>query len=217
MGKRDATVALFGVVVAVAAGCSSHQSSTDASSTLEASAASASTSVAAASPAGCAASDGPRVTLDAKAADEPVLAVPLPPGWQRSTEMVSEMVRAAIVNTGLRANDFSPNAVVTLEDLTGKVPSVQQGVTAEIAAVEQGGMAVQSRTVGTVCGNPSSTITYTLKNRPVTALIVVAEHERKIWAAVVTVQTTEPDNPAYVAGKKAILDGFQFTWPGKNP
>ncbi|MFA4085286.1 LpqN/LpqT family lipoprotein [Mycobacteroides salmoniphilum] len=159
----------------------------------------------------------PRVTLDAKGADEPVLSIPLPSGWRRSTEMVSEMVRAAIVNTGLRANDFSPNAVVTLEDLTGKVPSVQQGVDAEIAAVEQGGMAVTSRTAGTVCGHPSSTITYTLKNRPVTALIVVSEHERKIWAAVVTVQTTEPENPEYVAGKKAILDGFQFTVPGKNP
>ncbi|WP_234804450.1 LpqN/LpqT family lipoprotein [Mycobacteroides abscessus] len=159
----------------------------------------------------------PRFTVDAKSAGEPVLEVPLPPGWQRSTEMVSEMVRAAIVNTGLRANDFSPNAVVTLEDLTGKVPSVQQGVAAEIAAVEHGGATVTSRTAGAVCGYPSGTITYTLKNRSVTALIVVAEHEHKIWAAVVTVQTTEPDNPTYAAGKNAILEGFQFTVPGENP
>ncbi len=127
------------------------------------------------------------------------------------------MVRAAIVNTELRANDFSPNAVVTLEDLTGKVPSVQQGVDAEIAAVEQGGMAVTSRTAGTVCGYPSNTITYTLKNRPVTALIVVAEHERKIWAAVVTVQTTEPDNPRYAADKEKIMGGFQISWPNNTP
>lgn len=219
MGKRDAAaIALFGVVVAVASGCSSHQSSTDVSSTPEASAASSSTSAASsvASSAGCTASEGPRVTLDAKAADEPKLEVPTPDGWEYTAAMNSPMIRGTVANVGLRANDFTPNAVVTLEDLTGKVTSAQQGVDAEIASVEQGGMAVQSRTAGTVCGHPSSTITYTLQNRPVTALITAAEDGPKTWAAIVTIQTTEPENSEYAAGKKAILDGFQFTVPGKN-
>lgn len=77
-------------------------------------------------------------------------------------------------------------------------------------------MAVQSRTAGTVCGHPSSTITYTLQNRPVTALITAAEDGAKTWAAIVTIQTTDPDNPAYVASKQAILDGFQFTVSGQD-
>lgn len=206
-------VALTGAVVAVgAAGCSSPQSLTVASN----SPAGPSTPSAAASAAGCATSDVRMVALESKAADEPMLSVPAPTGWEYTAAMNSPMIRGAVANTGLRAHDFTPNAVVTLEDLTGKVASAQQGVDAEIASVEQGGMAVQSRTAGTVCGYPSSTITYTLQNRPVTALITAAEDGPRIWAAIVTVQTTDPDNPTYIAGKKAILDGFQFTVPSKN-
>ncbi|WP_042788170.1 LpqN/LpqT family lipoprotein [Mycobacteroides abscessus] len=154
--------------------------------------------------------------MDAKAADEPKLAVPTPAGWEYTAKMNSPMIRGTVANVGLRANDFTPNAVVTLEELTGKVTSAQQGIDAEIAAVEQGGMAVQSRTAGTVCGHPSSTITYALQDRPVTALITAAENGPKTWAAILTIQTTDADNPAYIAGKKAILDGFQFTVSDKN-
>ncbi|ANA97186.1 hypothetical protein BB28_05060 [Mycobacteroides chelonae CCUG 47445] len=154
--------------------------------------------------------------MDAKAPDEPMLAVPTPQGWQYSPAMNSPVIRGAVANVGLRANDFTPNAVVTLEDLTGKVASAQQGIDAEIASVEQGGMAVESRTAGTVCGHPSSTITYTLQNRPVTALIAGVEAGPKIWATVLTIQTAEPGNPAYTAGKQAILEGFQFRLPGNS-
>lgn len=206
-----------GVAIAATAGCSSSQSPADESSTPAAATASSSMSVvSAASPEGCAASDVQRVTLDAKAADEPELGVPTPEGWEYTSAMNSPMIRGTVANVGLRANDFTPNAVVTLEDLTGKVASAQQGIEAEIAGVEQGGMPVQSRTAGTVCGHPSSTITYTLQKRPVTALITAAQDGFKIWAAVLTIQTTDPNNPAYVAGKKAILDGFQFAVPDKN-
>ncbi|MEX3759171.1 LpqN/LpqT family lipoprotein [Mycobacteroides abscessus] len=206
-------VALFGAVVAVgAAGCSSPQSPTVASD----SPATSSTPSTAATAAGCAASDVHRVMLDTKAAEEPKLALPTPAGWEYTAAMNSPMIRGTVTNIGLRANDFTPNAVVTLEDLTGKVTSAQQGIDAEITGVEQGGMAVQSRTAGTVCGHPSSTITYTLQNRPVTALITAAEDGAKTWAAIVTIQTTDPDNPAYVASKQAILDGFQFTVSGQD-
>ncbi|MEC4838412.1 LpqN/LpqT family lipoprotein [Mycobacteroides chelonae] len=209
--------ALFGVVV-VAAGCSSQQSSSDTSASSAASVSPPSTS--ASSPAvaadGCAASNVRMVTLESKATDEPTLAVPAPNGWEYSEAMNSPVIRGAVVNTGLRANNFSPNAVVTLEDLTGRVPSAQQGIEAEIASIEQGGAAVQSRTAGTVCGHPSSTITYTLQNRPVTALITAAEDGPKIWATVLTIQTNEPDNPTYTADKQTMLDGFQFTVPGKD-
>ncbi|AYM41028.1 hypothetical protein DYE20_05225 [[Mycobacterium] chelonae subsp. gwanakae] len=213
--KRTA-VAVLGVIVAVAAGCSSQQSPSDASNTSAASVTSSSTSPSVAAVDGCATSDIPRVTLDAKAPDEPMLAVPTPRGWQYSPAMNSPVIRGAVANVGLRANDFTPNAVVTLEDLSGKVTSAQQGVDAEIASVEQGGVAVESRTAGTVCGHPSSTITYTLQNRPVTALIAAVEAGPKIWATVLTIQTAEPGNPAYTAGKQVILEGFQFRLPGNS-
>nr|WP_286150595.1 LpqN/LpqT family lipoprotein [Mycobacterium sp. D16R24] len=206
-------VAVFCVAVVVA-GCSSRQSPSDTSDTPAASVTASSTSAAPMD--GCVASDVPRVTLDAKAPGEPVLAVPAPQGWEYSAAMNSPLIRGAVANIGLRANDFTPNAVVTLEDLTGKVASAQQGVEAEIVSVEQGGMAVESRAAGTVCGHPSSTITYTLQNRPVTALIAAVEDGHKIWATVLTIQTTEPANPAYTAGKRSILDGFQFTVPGNS-
>jgi hypothetical protein len=32
----------------------------------------------------------------------------------------------------------------------------------------------------------------------------------------VTIQTTEPNNPEYVADKKAILDGFPFSLTSEN-
>ncbi|MEU9807677.1 LpqN/LpqT family lipoprotein [Mycobacterium sp. NPDC050853] len=84
-----------------------------------------------ASAARCAANDTPLVILDSKAADEPKLAIPTPQGWAYTAAMNSPVIRGAIANTALRANGFTPNAVVTLEDLTGKVASAQQGVDAE--------------------------------------------------------------------------------------
>ncbi|MGH3724780.1 MAG: LpqN/LpqT family lipoprotein [Mycobacterium sp.] len=159
---------------------------------------------------GCAATDVPLVTLEPTADDEPKLAVPAPQGWEYSGEMNSPLIRGAVANVGLRAKGFTPNAVVTLEDLAGRVQSAQEGVDAEVASVEDGGLPVESRTAGTLCGHPSTTITYTLQSRPVTALIAVAEDGPKIWAAVLTIQTAEPDNPAFVDAKKAIMDGFQF-------
>ncbi|MGH3724774.1 MAG: LpqN/LpqT family lipoprotein [Mycobacterium sp.] len=208
MRKYDQiALVMFASVVAALAGCSSRPPAPGASNSAVSSAQPSSSVV---STAGCAASDVPLVTLDPKASDEPKLAIPTPQGWEYSAAMNSPMIRGAVANKGLRANGFTPNAVVTLEDLTGKVQSAQQGVDAEVASVAQGGMAVGSQVPGTACGHPSTTITYTLQNRPVTALIAAVDDGPKIWAAVLTIQTTEPDNPAYLDAKKTILNGFQF-------
>jgi probable lipoprotein LpqN len=202
------------VVVALSvAGCSSHPSqgvSTSASSPES------SVDVAKNQSTACAKSSAPMLSLKPHAADEPTLAIPQPQGWERSTDLDSALIRGVIANVGLRANGFTPNAVATLEDTTGKVQTAQQAVDAEAAGVEQGGVAVESQTPGTICGQSSKTINYTLQNRPVTAVIVAAEHEQKIWAAVLTVQTSEPENPKYIADKQTILNGFQFSWPGKG-
>lgn len=206
---------LCGVAVAVAAvGCTSHQPSTAASS----SAASATVvpSSMAIGAAGCTASDVKLTTLDAKAADEPTLALPAPPGWEYSASMNSPMIRGLVANKGLRSNGFTPNAVVTLEDLTGKVGNAQQGIDAEIAGAEQSGITIAGRTPGTVCGHPSTTITYTLHSHSATALIVAAADGQKMWAATLTLQTAEPDNPVYVADKQTILNNFQFVLPSQS-
>jgi hypothetical protein len=49
----------------------------------------------------------------------------------------------------------------------------------------------------------------------VTVLIIAAQDSSsRVWAATVSIQTAEPDNPDYIVGKKAILGGFQFSLPG---
>lgn len=205
---------IFGVlcgVVVVAAGCSSQQPATGASSS--AASTTAVSSSAGASAVGCTTGNVPLTTLDPKAPGEPTLALPTPSGWANSASMDSPVIRGLVANKALRADDFTPNAVVTLEDLTGKVANAQQGIDAEIAGAAQNGIAVASRTPGTVCGHPSTTITYTLRGHAVTALVTAAADGHKVWAATLTVQTSEPDNPAYIADKQTILDNFQFILP----
>lgn len=41
-----------------------------------------------------------------------------------------------------------------------------------------------------------------------TALVTAAENGPKTWAAILTIQTTEPDNSTYIADKKTVLAGF---------
>lgn len=203
----------FGVVGAavlatVAVGCTSHEPSTGASS--PASAAQSSPSSVVASWAGCTASNVPMTPLDPKADDEPKLELPTPAGWKYSSEMNSPLIRGLVANVGLRANNFTPNAVVTLEDLTGKVSNAQEGIDAELAGATKSGLTIDSRTPGTLCGHQSTTVTYSLQGRAATGLIVVATDAQKVWAATVTVQTSEPDNPTYIADKQTILDNFRI-------
>ncbi len=152
-------------------------------------------------------------TLDPKADDEPKLELPTPSGWEYSSKMNSPLIRGLVANTGLRANNFTPNAVVTLEDLTGKVSNAQQGIDAELAGATKSGLTIDSRTPGTVCGHQSTTVTYAIQGRAATGLIVVATDGQKVWAATLTVQTSEPDNPAYIADKQTILNNFRLVLP----
>jgi hypothetical protein len=164
----------------------------------------------------CKASDVKLTILDSKAAGEPTLELPTPPGWEYSASMNSPILRGLVANNGLRANGFTPNAVVTLEDLTGKVDNAEQGIDAEIADAAQNGVTVASRTPGTVCGHPSATITYTLRGHSVTALVTAAADGQKLWAATLTVQTNEPDNPTYIADKQTILNNFHVILPSHD-
>jgi hypothetical protein len=150
---------------------------------------------------GCAESAAPLLRLEPHSPQEPVLAIPQPSGWERTTELDSELIRGVIINAGLRADDFSPNAVATLEDLTGRVDNTHHALEVERSAITQAGMTIGTDEPATVCGHPSTTISYTLENRPVTALIVAAEHDGSIYAATLTVQTAEPDNPTYAHDK----------------
>ncbi|WP_235680004.1 LpqN/LpqT family lipoprotein [Mycobacteroides abscessus] len=162
---------------------------------------------------GCADSAAPLLRLTPQAANEPHVAIPLPPGWERSEQAGSDLIRAAILNADLRANDFTPNAVVTLENLTGKADTEQQALDAERQALTQAGITITTDTPGSVCGHPSMTVTYKLEQRPVTMLIAAASQGNTVWAATVATQTTEPEDPTYVKDQRIILEGFQFQFP----
>lgn len=165
---------------------------------------------------GCTDSPVPMWRMKAHAAGEPTIAIPQPPGWERSNAVSSDIIYGAILNASLRANDFTPNAVVTLENLTGKVGTAAQALNAYRAALGQEGIAATSDTPGSQCGYPSTTLTYVLDRRPVTMLIVAAEHNDAVWASTLALQTTEPYKPAYLNDKKTILDGFQFQFTQDN-
>jgi len=164
----------------------------------------------------CNASTVPLVKLNKQAPEEPTLALPQPPGWIFDTELHSQLIRAAMVDPALEANDFSPNVAVTLENVTGRVSTPQQALDAEVAGVvEMLATSIDTRTPGTVCGYPSTTITYTIYNNyAATGLIIAAQDSRnRIWAATVDMKTTQPDNPDYINAKRAILNSFQFSLP----
>lgn len=204
------------VLAAVAVGCASRQPSTRASSSVSTAVSAPSSSVVA-NAAGCTASNVPMTTLVPKANGEPTLGLPTPSGWVYSSEMNSPLIRGLVANVGLRANNFTPNAVVTLEDLTGKVSNAQQGIDAELAGATKSGLSIESRTPGTVCGQQSTTVTYALQGHAATGLIVVATDGQKVWAATLTVQTSEPDNPTYIADSRTILNNFRIILASAAP
>ncbi len=210
MGKLRQLALFVSVVGLTAVGCSSPSTDEPVATSKPASEVSSTVQPVDDETRACAESAEPLLALKAQAPGEPQMALPQPPGWERSTKLDSELIRGIIVNNTLRANDFSPNAGVTLEDLTGKVETPQQALDAEVNGITQAGITIDSRTPTTHCGQPATIVDYTLQGRPVTVLIVAAKNDDKLYAAALTVQTAEPENPTYVKDKKSILDGFQF-------
>lgn len=158
----------------------------------------------------------PLTVLPPNGTDEPAVSIPTPPGWKFSDKHNSSLVRGAILNEGLAANHFIPNAVVTLADVTSDSSTPQAAID-----IERGGLAqkvsIDSETSGTLCSYPSVTLNYKFEGRQATTVIVAAkdEHDR-VWVSTVGIQTSEPNNPDFVRAKRAIIDGFQFNVPNSR-
>lgn len=170
----------------------------------------------------CEVVDDPLTTIPAKNDNEPVMRIPTPPGWVRTTMMDSELIRFAMRNDDLTAQGFTPNVVVTLES----APGVQDAgliFTNMRDALESGIGATDVReTERALCGVPARTFDYQMPAmgnvapHPAVALGAVMRTERRTFAVSVTVQTLVPENPTYQRDSEAILDGFQLLPPSEG-
>lgn len=158
---------------------------------------------------GCTAATTSMLTLQPASSGQPVLAIPQPAGWERNTTLDSQIVRGVIVNQSMRANDFTPNAVVTASQGPQGIDSEQKVIDAELTGLNQHGMTVETAEAGVVCGHASMRVGYTLEGRPVNAVIVGVRNGDTYYSAVVTMQTADPTNADYVRDMNTILGGFQ--------
>jgi hypothetical protein len=166
--------------------------------------------------------DAPLTTIPAVNAGEPVLKIPQPPGWERSTMMDSELIRFAMLNDSLATETFAPNVVVTLESAPGiEEPDVvfdsqRQALEAAFGAT---GLRVIERTL---CGLPAETVHYqtpvlgNVPPHPAIAVLGVLHTDDMTYAVSVTVQTTDADNPVYKRDADLILNGFQLLPPAPS-
>lgn len=151
--------------------------------------------------------------------EEPVMKIPQPQGWERSTVMDSELIRFAMANRSLAKDNFASNAVVTLEGAAGiEDPAVV--FESQRTGLEVGFGATGLRvTQHTLCGLPAETVNYqtpvigNVAPHPAVAVIAVLQTDDMTFAASVTVQSTDADNPTYQRDAEMIATGFQMLPP----
>jgi hypothetical protein len=165
----------------------------------------------------------PLSPIQSRGRTEPVLRIPQPPGWQHASALDSEIVRYAMSNQYLTGNGFTPTAVVTLESAPGTDQDQQKIFDQERAMlVDRLGVTNMQTTKTTLCGHKAELVSYDappmglIPPRMAKTLIVVAEFSGNDYAATVTVQAADPDNPTYVRDTQAILTGFQMLPPDKG-
>jgi hypothetical protein len=127
----------------------------------------------------CEAVDAPLMTIPATNDDDPVMKIPQPHGWDRSTKLDSELFCFTMVNRSLNKDGFASNVVVTLESVLG-IEDQDEVFKSQREALESVFGATDLRvTEGTLCGLPTETVQYqtppigTLARHPGTALMTV--------------------------------------------
>ncbi|MEW5809494.1 MAG: LpqN/LpqT family lipoprotein [Actinomycetota bacterium] len=167
----------------------------------------------------CTTVTAPLVDIPQKGPREPQLRIPQPSGWERNTVMDNQIIRFAIVAQDLIANQFAPNAVVTLESVRGSQdPDAVFEQNRSNLTTMMGAYDLQTES-NTTCGFPSETTKYTAPamgpapERPIIMHAVVAQKPTATYLATLTVQTTDATNPTYVRDSQEIIDGFQLLLP----
>ena len=167
----------------------------------------------------CATVDAPLADIPSVNTREPRLRIPVPPGWKRNTMMDSRIIRYAIVATKLIADDFAPNAVVTLESARGAQDADMVFEQNRANLVKMMGAFDLKTDSNMTCGFPSETTHYTAPamgnapQRPIIMHAVVARNGATTYLATLTIQTTDAQNPTYGRDAEEIVDGFQMLLP----
>ncbi len=170
----------------------------------------------------CEAVDAPLTTIPARNDGEPVMKIPQPPGWVRSTMMDSELIRFAMANEGLTNDGFRSNVVVTFESAPGiEDPDVVFDNMLEALESDLGATDVRV-TEGMLCGLPAETIHYQMPvmgnvaPHPAIAVAAVLNTDDMTYVASVTAQATDAANPTYQRDVDTMLKGFQLLPPSQT-
>ncbi|HOW93710.1 MAG TPA: toll/interleukin-1 receptor domain-containing protein [Mycolicibacterium fallax] len=168
--------------------------------------------------AACARVDAP-LALIATDANEPVLRIPRPTGWEPNEWMASDGIfRYALYNNALMQDGIAPSALVALDEERGRTDPnsiflLKRGALSAIGATD---VTVESHTV---CGLPAETVRYRtaaiagLAPHPATALFVALQTADRTYTATLTLEAVDSDNPTFRQDSANMLTGFQMLPP----
>jgi hypothetical protein len=159
----------------------------------------------------------PLTDVPTRTDQEPRMRIPQPPGWERTTKLDNETIRFAIRNPALADEGFTPNAVVTLQQIGAEVGKPQQILDAQNQQLQLKMKVndLQSHEAQ-VCGLPAALSNYTapamgkIPARKATSIATVFKSGDTNYVATVTVQAIKPDNPGYAHDSEVIIKGFQL-------
>jgi hypothetical protein len=162
----------------------------------------------------------PLTPIDSHSDGEPRLRIPQPPGWERASMLDSDVIRFTMRNKNLVANNFMPTAVVTLESVPGAATDDETIFDQERAALVDrlGATGLHVKEI-TLCGDKAELVDYDaprmghIPARKIRTLMVAATFDTSTYVTTVTVQSTDPDNPAYTRDTDTVLTGFQMLPP----
>ena len=155
------------------------------------------------------------MTAISTTSDEPQLSIPQPEGWERRTELDSEIIRFVMVNKSLTADNFAANAVVTFETVNDSSQSPKQLLDGQRSNLETQLKATDVEAEdSTQCGYPATLISYTppsmggTQPRKAKVLGVVIESGSKTYLTTLTIGSADDQNATFAKDSETILKGF---------
>lgn len=211
-----ARVAALLLPVIVLAGCAAEDTETAATDGGATSADTDTSTADASAPANaeCAATDADLIEINSQPG-EPTVKLPLLPGWERNTQMDSEIVRILLTNPGFTRDEFAPNIVVTAEPAPA---DPQEAFDLQMAAVgDMLGPEMPEVVEGEVCGFTSMSFEQPVPpmagapDRQLAVQMIVVPQESEAIAYTMTAQATEPSDPAYGPDLETMLTQIQIS------